>query len=355
MRRALALFPLLALLAACGGGTAQPPREIPPHRQEAEATTYALERGVAIDPDINQHDWLLGIDSPKETITYLYAEKFAVEVDRLSGGRMRIDIYADGALGGDMALVEACKRNSVTFVVQNTAPQVNFMPELAVFDLPVVYQDIADVRRALDQPAFLETIGGIYRSGGLQLMGFADQTFRVLSSNKKIVALADFDGQSIRTMENPFHMAFWQALGAAPVSMPFGELHTALQQNFVSGQENPYAVIVANQFYKVQDYIMQTNHLPHIISLVTNLEEYQSLTPSEQEILRKAVAVAKTYAREQADLWESEKISELRAAGTEIVPISDTLFAEIRAAAQPIYDQIAEKVGEELVDAYLGR
>lgn len=295
------------------------------------------------------------MDSPKDTVTYFYGQKLSEEVAALSGGKMTIDVYTDGTLGGDVALLESCKDGSVTFVVQTTAPEVNFIPELAVFDMPAVYPTIKEFRAIFDNAEFMGKVAGFYDKAGYKLLGYADQTFRVMSSNKKIEKMADFAGVKIRTMENANHMAFWKALGAAPTPMAFGELYTGLQQGTVIAQENPYAVIAANKLYEVQDYIIQTNHLPHILALIMNPAEYNGLNDEEKAILDQAVTTATAYAREQADKLEADKIKVIQDSGTEIVPVSAELYAEIKTAVQPVYDSIAQKVGQDLVDAYLGK
>ena len=64
----------------------------------------------------------LATASPEDTVTQIYAEKFAEEVDRLSGGSIKIQVYANSTLGGDRELLESCKDGDIPFVVQNTAP-----------------------------------------------------------------------------------------------------------------------------------------------------------------------------------------------------------------------------------------
>ena len=49
----------------------------------------------------------------------------------------------------------------------------------------------------------MELMQQVYRDGGYELLGYADQGFRVMTTNKKVESLADFKGQKIRTMENP--------------------------------------------------------------------------------------------------------------------------------------------------------
>ncbi|HWP51567.1 MAG TPA: TRAP transporter substrate-binding protein [Clostridia bacterium] len=333
-------------LTACGSK---------PASSSAAPSSSAPAASSAAGGNIGEHAWTLGMDSPKDTVTYFYGQKLSEELAALSGGKMTVDVYTDGTLGGDVALLESCKDGNVTFVVQTTAPEVNFIPELAVFDMPVVYPTIKEFREVFDNADFMGKIAGFYDKAGYKLLGYADQTFRVMSSNKKIEKFADFSGVKIRTMENANHMAFWKAIGASPTPMAFGELYTGLQQGTVTAQENPYAVIAANKLYEVQDYIIQTNHLPHILAMIMNPSEYNALNDEEKAVLEEAVASATVYAREQADVLEAEKTKVIEDSGTEIIPVSAELYAEIKAAAQPVYDTIAQKVGQDLVDAYLGK
>lgn len=349
---ALALSVATALsLTACGGSKPAESSTPPASSSPSTSSTGSVEPTA----NIGEHAWTLGMDSPKDTVTYFYGQKLSDEVAALSGGKMTIDVYTDGTLGGDVALLESCKDGSVTFVVQTTAPQVNFIPELAVFDMPVVYPTIEEFRAVFDNEEFMGKIAGFYENAGYKLLGYADQTFRVMSSNKKIEKMEDFAGVKIRTMENANHMDFWKAVGAAPTPMAFGELYTGLQQGTVTAQENPYAVIAANKLYEVQDYIIQTNHLPHILSLIMTPAEYNALNDDEKALLNQAVVTATAYAREQADALEAEKTKVITESGTEVVPVSAELYAQIKTAAQPVYDSIAAKVGQDLVDAYLGK
>ena len=78
-------------------------------------------------------------------------------------------------------------------------------------------------------------------------------------------------------------------------------MYIGLQQGTIDAQENPYEVIVSNKLYEQQDYVVETNHLPHLISLIVSDEFFEGLTGEQQEIIREAAETAKEYAREQSD------------------------------------------------------
>ena len=312
-----------------------------------------LLSGCAKESDVQRYAWPLATSSPEDTVTQLFSEKFAEEVDRLSDGKMKIQVYPNSTLGGDRELLESCKDGDIPFVVQNTAPQVTFMKDVAVFDIPCVFDSIEEVRNKVDDAKFYGLMEDVYKDAGYKLLGYADQGFRVMSTNKNITSLSDFKGQKIRTMENPYHMAFWKSLKANPTPMTFSEVYIGLQQGTIDAQENPYEVIVSSRLYEQQDYVVETNHLPHLISLIVSDEFFEGLSKKEQNVITEASEIAKKYPREQSDTRIAEKIKVIEESGTKIVPMSEELRQEVRDASKGVTEEICHSVSKDIVDAYL--
>lgn len=300
--------------------------------------------------------WVLATASPEDTVTQLYAEKFAEEVSKRSNGEMKIEVYSNSSLGGDTDLLESCMSGDIPFVVQNTAPQVSYMPRLAIFDLPCVFKTIDELYEVLDNEEFMTEINKIYQEKGIRLLAMSDQNFRVMSSNVKVESLEDFSGIKIRTMENANHIAFWKSVKANPSPMAFAEVYIGLQQHTIDAQENPYEVIVSNKFYEQQKYVVQTNHLPHLLSLITNEDFLASLTEEQQEIIIESAKVAKEYASEQAQARVDERIKICEDGGSEIVPVSDEMFNQMREGSADLYESIREQIDNDaLYNIYVGR
>ncbi len=297
--------------------------------------------------------WPLATASPEDTVTQLFAVKFAQEVSEKSDGRMKIEVYPNSTLGGDRDLLESCADGDIPFLVQNTAPQVTFMKDLAVFDLPCVFDSLEELRQTIDQPEFQEVVDQVYLDGGYRLLGMADQGFRIMSTNKNVTCLQDFKGQKIRTMENPYHLRFWEALGASPTPMSFAEVYIGLQQHTIDAQENPYEVIVSNRLYEQQDYMVETNHLPHLLTLITNEAFYQSLPQEDQKIIDEAAQVAVEYARQMSDERISERIETIEQSGSQIVELDEDTKEAIRQQASSVYTLIQNSIDPNLYEAYV--
>lgn len=298
--------------------------------------------------------WPLATCSTEDTITHVFAQTFAEEVERLGGGEMEIQVYPQSTLGGDRELMESCKDGDIPFVVQSPAPQVSFMPELCVFDTPCVFDDIEEARAAIDDPEFFSVIQGIYEDAGYQILGMADQCFRVMTSSEPFTGMESFKGQKIRTMENTYHIQFWNAVGASPTPMTFSEVYIGLQQGTIDAQENAYELIVSAKLYEQQEVLVQTNAVPDYITLIVSDDFFRDLDKEQQQIVREAAAIAQEKARESADERREQREEELAAEGMEIVEIDQQTWEEMQEACQPVYENIRKQAGDELVDLYMG-
>lgn len=298
--------------------------------------------------------WVIATASPENTVTGIFANTFAQKVEELSKGELRMQVYHNSVLGGDTELLESVQCGDIPFVVQNTAPEVSYMPELCLFDLPCAFANIEDLHTVLDNHNFMQKINKIYEKSDFHLLALADQHFRVMTSNKKVQELSDLKGIKIRTMENSHHITFWKALGANPTPMAFSELYVGLEQHTVDAQENPYEVICSNGFYEVQKYVIETNHLPHLLALVTNQEFYQKMPKESQKIINQAAIIARDEARKQAVLRTSDKVKEIENGGAELVPVSEAFRESMLKVSEPLYQQISKIVNDnELMELYI--
>lgn len=280
------------------------------------------------------------------------AYKVAELIQEKSGGSIKVDVYPNAQLGGDRELIESTQAGSLAMTTLTTAPMVSFIPELAVFDMPVALTD-REVAFEVVQGEFGEMIKEKYENAGFKLLMMVPDSFRIMSSNVDVKKFEDFKGIDIRTMENKYHMAFWKNLGANPTPLAFGELYIALQQGLVKAQENPYATIVASKLYEQQKYIVNTNHIMFLSTTVMNKDMYDALSAEHKAVIDEAFAEAAQFAFEEGSRQAGVALKTLEDAGLEIIDLPEAEYLKVQEAAKPVYDMIKEDIGAELVDALL--
>ena len=247
---------------------------------------------------------LIGADSTgKGAAGQIFGEFVAQRVAENTGGKLTIEYHPNGDLGGDADLLRQAQAGDIAIVVCQTAPIVSFIPEMAVFDLPMVFSkyDGDKIDAVLNgENDFNAAIGAAYEKADLHLLGFLQNaTYRRTTANRDLKTLADFAGMQIRTMENKNHMAFWTAIGAEPTPLAWAEVYIALQQGTIDAEENAADTCVGANFQEVQKYLACTNHILYCNQICINKDIYADLDPAYQAALDQAVAEALAYMRPQ--------------------------------------------------------
>lgn len=348
MKKLLALIMALVIvlsLVACGGSkTEAPAAPAAPAANDAPAAAANAE-------DYGTYNWTLAMTVAETTTNYKMVEYFANLMKEKSNGSIIIDLYPGGQLANTTEQDEACVAGSIDMVTGMTSDLTDFVKEMALFDMPNVFDDIDHMRRFLESDYAKVQINEYCEASGIHMLAFSDAGFRQLTTNKPTASVADLANQKIRTMTNKYHMAYWNSVASA-VPMQFNELFMGLQQGTVDGQENPYMNIVGNNLQEVQKYIVETNHVGHIIVFFMNNDLYQSLPENTRALIDECAAEAAEFAKGVA----SESIEKDKQicidAGCEIVTFTDEDLATLRENAQIVYDMVKEDLGAETVQLF---
>jgi len=280
----------------------------------------------------------------------LATEKIKELVEAKSEGNITVNIYLDSQLGGDREILEGCQFGDISMVAQTTAPQVAFIPELAVFDIPMLFDDLDVARKTFVGP-FRAELNKWYEKAGLKLLLFEPIYYRETTSSRALEKIDDFKGLKIRTMENEYHMAFWKALGANPTPLNFAELYVALQQGLVDAQENPYEIIWASKFYEVQKYLTNTHHIAFILSVTMNKDMYDGMPDDYKAIIDESMKEASDFLFDLAKSKNDEMLASLEKVGMNVETPNAELKAELKKAAATVENMIRKNVGDDVVDS----
>ena len=273
---------------------------------------------------------------------------FAREVEKRTDGRYKVQNFYSGALGAERESIEALQVGTLDLTMTSTGPVPNFVPEVAILDIPFLFKDYAQARATLDG-AIGQDMLQKFPSKGLVALAWGENGFRHMTNNKRQVMLPDdLKGLKMRTMENPVHMQAYKAFGIIPTPMAFTEVFTALQQGTVDGQENPLSVISAAKFDQVQKYMTLTGHVYSPALILMSKAQYDKLSAADKQAFLESAKEAVKANRARIDDDERKAVADLRAKGMVIVENVDK--AKYQAALGPTYIEFGKKFGQENID-----
>ncbi len=286
----------------------------------------------------------------------LIIKEEAAKIAEETEGKFKFDIYPAAQLGGDREMAESVQLGDQGILFGAPSPLISFIPEVAILDMPMAFAgytwDEIDSVMSGEVGDFREKLDAAYEKAGFKLLSlFSSRMYRVMSTNKKIEKIEDFQGIRIRTMENKYHMNFWNSLGASATPINFAELYLALQQGLVDAQENPILVCVLNGFHEQQDYVIKTDHVLFFAELVTGLDTYNSLSTAQREVLDTFIDRASPRIAESGEVDDVMFTKQAIEKGMEIIQPSDKLISDMKKVAEGTSDMIAEAVGADLVDS----
>lgn len=280
--------------------------------------------------------------------------KFKELVEQKSSGKIKVEIFPNAQLGNDRESIEGVQMGSITMTNISSAVVAQFVPSLAIFDLPFLYPNKDVAHRMFQDAQIMEPLYKDMESKSIKCLGFWEAGYRHLTTSSKAVKTPDdLKGLKIRTMSSPMQIATWEALGASPTPIAFSELYTALQQGTVVGQENPYGLIYSQKFYEVQKNITTTGHILTVAPFIMNKAFYDSLPADLQKVIDDAAQEANQFNYKTAEEEEVAAKKALADKGMNIIELTDTEKQLFKDKLSSVYDKMKEQVGAELVDKFV--
>lgn len=263
-------------------------------------------------------------------------------------GRIGLEIFPNGQLGGERELIESIQLGNIDLVFVSSAPLASFNQQFFALDMPFLFKDRDSVYSVLDGEIGQELLDSL-RPVGMVGLGYWENGFRQLTNNKQVIQTADdLRGLRMRTMENEIHLMAWRTLGTNPAPLAFNELYTALQQGTFDAQEGPINLFRDMRFDEVQKHISITNHIYSPFVVLMNPDVQAQLSEADLAILHEVFEEAKTYQRGLAQKADEEAAAELR--GVTITSLSSDELASFASQMEPVYQRIKSIVGEDFAN-----
>lgn len=358
MKRALSLVLALVMilaLAACGGGkttptqppvTAAPATAAPPTAAPATEPPATTEPGKAWDDSkIGEHTFILGHGQGETSQVGQQYHEFALAVEELSGGKMKVEERIAGTLVTDTETLDALLNGTIDFCHSMGSYVSGTVKDLSPL-----------------------TIAGYY--GGDDWLGFADDTFDLISeiygdygikylaplyqgnsyiacTERQIKVPSDVKGLAFRA-SGEWVSKTVSAWGGSATTIGLADLADAFSKKTVQGVATGMNIIVPFKIYEVAKYITFTTISEGFAALLMNGETWESLNADEQALIMEAAGVfrqrAYDIAIENIGIYE-KTVTE--SGLNEVYTLTEDEQKQFVELAYSLYNEMEPLVGEK--------
>ena len=312
------------------------------------ASLIAGSSAWAQAPIIIKFSHVVASDTPKGK----GAERFKELAEKMTKGRVKVELYPNSTLYKDKEEMEALQLGAVQMLAPSLA---KFGPlgvkEFEVFDLPYMFPGKDALYRVTDGPIGKDLFKKL-ESKGITGLAYWDNGFKVMSANRALRVPADFKGLKMRVQSSKVLDLQMRALGANPQVMAFSEVYQALQTGVVDGTENPPSNVYTQKMHEVQTNLTVSNHGYLGYAVIVNKKFWDGLPADIRAALEGAMKDATKYSNAIAQQENDQALEMIRKSGkTAIHVLNDKEKAEWRKALLPVQKEMEGRIGKELIAA----
>lgn len=334
---ALAALALIATIAVgCGGG--------PAGTQGSTATTATTAAEAPLGTRGSVTNIRVGFVTAIEHPYGVALDRFAKDVSALSRGRVGIELVPVYAGGDDLALLGDIRSGkvdagSVSAPVWQSAGVDSFL----ALQMPFLITNYALERAVLASPVASEMLKGT-AALGLEGLAIHEGGLRKPAAvDGCLLALDDWRGVTMRSVQSDLLSQAIRALGATPVQMPLAEVRDAMGAGRLDALEANVGLVYSLGLYEVLRCMSgNVNLWPFPTVLAMNSAAWQALSPGERRVLRRAAAAVPGASIDILTNPASTVVRNTCRDGKGYFFFGNATPGELkalRAAVQPVYDR----------------
>ncbi|HTR05876.1 MAG TPA: TRAP transporter substrate-binding protein [Paraburkholderia sp.] len=258
------------------------------------------------------------------------------EISKATNGKDSIKVFGNSALGSENDTIDQVRIGALDMARANGAAFNEIVPESMIPSLPFLFRDIDHFRKVMYGPEGQKILDA-FKAKGMIALTFYESGARSIYAKRPIKSPADMKGLKVRVQPSDLMVDEIRAMGGTPTPMPFAEVYTGLKTGLVDAAENNLPSYEETKHFEVAPVYSETDHAMTPEVLVFSKKIWDTLTPQEQEAIKKAADDSVPY---YVKLWTAREDSAgktVEKGGATIVPAGQVDRAAFVKAMQPVW------------------
>jgi len=300
-----------------------------------------------------QTKWDLPAAYPATNFHSVNLQQFADDVDRASGGKLKITVHPNASLFKAPEIKRAVQTNQAQL---GEILLVNFQNEWQIFGadgLPFLADSYDEAMKLwrVQRPMLDKKLA----EQGMMVLYAVPWPPQGIYVKKPIASAADLKGVKWRAY-SPATARIAELVGAQPVTVQAAELSQAMATGVVESYMSSGSTGFDTKTYEHIKYWYDTQAWLPKNAVIANRRAFEALDKATQDAVLKAAADAEVRGLAASRRTNTESLDRLRANGMQILPPSAQLKADMKRVGDVMLKEWLDKAGPEgkqLVDAFL--
>jgi tripartite ATP-independent transporter DctP family solute receptor len=305
-----------------------------------------------------QFRWKCGNIMPADHPLNVRLREASVRIKEQTNGQVEIEVFPSSQLGTDADMLAQLRAGGIDLFAQTGLILSTLVPVAAINGIGFAFPDYPKVWSAMDGALGKHVIAAFAKANLVAFDRMWDNGFRqVLSVAKPVRTPDDLKGMKLRVPPSALWTSMFKALGAAPVSIPWGETYSAMQTKVADGLENPLGGIWFARMHEVGRYISGTNHMWDGFWIVANRKSIEALPPTARDVVARVLNETALKQRADVEKLNGELRTQLTAKGIQFVDVKPDAFRQ-KLQQSGFYTEWKGRMGPEawsLLEAAAGK
>ncbi|MGO1461611.1 MAG: TRAP transporter substrate-binding protein DctP [Marinobacter sp.] len=298
----------------------------------------------------NAETWRFGLEEIEGSVQAKYAEAFKEAIEEKSDGDVTVQLLPYGKWGSSYSVLYDAVQSGSLQLAFGSGALGGTVPESQLLSLNFVMPaDQLETVKVLNSDEFLqsEPWQQSFRQRGLVPLAELAEGYQVWTTNKSIESPDDMSNLNIRVMDNSLLRSTYQAYGASPITIAYGELYSALQQGQADANIQPVFAHEEMGFYEVQDYMIFAKQAQFVATMMGNLEWYEGLTDDQRKMIKEVTSDLVKTGHEIQSEFNEKRLDKIKSkSDIKIIELTDEQREKFREMAKPVRQTFIDDVGE---------
>ena len=304
-----------------------------------------------------EYSFKMANNSPETHPLTVRMREASANILKETNGKVDIQVFPNNQLGSDTDMLSQLRSGALEFFSLSGLILATLVPAASINGVGFAWPSYDKVWPAMDGDLGAYVRAQIGKSGLYAFDKVWDNGFRqITSSTKPIATPDDLKGFKIRVPPSPLWTSMFKAFDAAPLTINFAEVYSALQTKIADGQENPLTLINIAKLFEVQKYLARTNHMWDGFWLLSNGKIWSGVPDDLKTIIAKHLNASAINQRADIAKLNVSVEADLRAKGLIFNEVDNAAF-RAKLASAGFFKEWKGKYGDEawaILEKYAG-